>query len=256
MRTKLPCYIYSHRIFRKLIEIIDKHRCNCIALSGGIDTTTILLAAIETGLKPRGYTAIYIHGLPKDLSYVDYLSKKLNIDLRYVYIEYKDVEKFIASVVNCIGRDKINSHKDGGCIEIRNDIVFYAILTKARDDGCECIYVGSGGDELFAGYRFMLSLYEIELEEAIDRLSRSRYPELEIGRCVDIEVIAPLINEAIIDIVKEIPIVCLRSEKMLGKEVLREILDEKDLYIVSKRAKTPTESGAGTISICRSIYDA
>lgn len=251
----MPCYVYAEVLFKKLVEVINRHKCDCIALSGGIDTSVVLLATIEGGLKPKGYTSIYSLGLPKDLVYVNYLSKVFNVDVELVQISYEDVENLRNRVIECIGVDKVNSHKDGGCIEVRNDIVFYATLKRAREDRCKCVFVGSGGDEVFAGYSFMINLSSENLEEAIRRLARGRYPELEIARCLDIEVVAPFLDKLIIEFAEEIPIECIRSEKMIGKEVLREILNRKGLYLISERIKTPAESGAGTIAICRSIYD-
>lgn len=255
MRIRIPCHAYRDMVFSRLVEVVANYKCDCIALSGGIDTSVILLAAVSTGLKPRGYTAVYRRGLPKDIVYANYLSKALNIDIDYVYIDARDVEALVPRVIECIGRNRIDSHRDGGCIEIRNDIVFYSLLARARDDRCRCILVGSGGDELFAGYSFMLNLCEDELEKTIDRFISGRYSELDIARCIGVKAVAPFTDTLLVEIAKKIPLNCLRSEKMMGKEILREILAEKGLYIISSRAKTPAESGAGTLSICRSIYD-
>lgn len=255
MRVRIPCYIYADLLFKKLVKVVSVHECDCIALSGGIDTSVILLASLEAGLKPRGYTAMYSHGLPKDLMYVNYISKVFNIDVELVQVSNEAIEDLKNNVIECIGIDKVNSHKNGGCVEIRNDIVFYATLKKAKDDGCRCVLVGSGGDELFAGYSFMLNLISEDLEETIRRLARGRYAELEIAKCLGVKVVAPFLNDVIIELAEEIPVECIRSEKMLGKEILREILNKKGLYLISERAKTPAESGAGTITICKSIYD-
>lgn len=255
MRGRAPCHIYTYNILTTLVNVVSEHRCDCIALSGGIDSTMILLAATIAGLKPHAFTSVYAHGLPKDLAYVNYVSKMLNVDVEYIYIGEKDLENMISEVVKCIGRERLNSHGDGGCIEIRNDVVFYATLSRAKDRGCKCVYVGSGGDELFAGYSFMLNLTEDKLEEAISRLIHGRYPELEIAKCLGVEVVAPFINSSLVKVAMEVPITCLRSERMLGKEVLRQILMDRGLQLVAERVKTPAESGAGTFTICRTMYD-
>ncbi|MGC9149339.1 MAG: asparagine synthase C-terminal domain-containing protein [Sulfolobales archaeon] len=226
-----------------------------MALSGGIDTSVILLASLTAGIKPRAYIAIYREGVPKDLVYTEYLAKIFNIDLRYVFIDPLQIERLKNEVIKCVGIDKLDSHGDGGCIEIRNDIVFYSVLEKAKRDGCKCVYTGSGGDEVFLGYSFLLNLTEEEIMKKIDSLINGRYPEIEIANCVGIKIVAPYLEEKILEIAKQIPIGCLRTVSMTGKEILREILASKDLYLISERRKTPAESGAGTISICRSKYD-
>jgi len=183
------------------------------------------------------------------------LSKQLSIDVKYVIIDYGDVKDLVNSVVECIGEENVDSHGDGGCIEIRNDIVFYATLKRAKEDGCRCVFIGSGGDEVFAGYNFMLSLTGEELTKAIEKMSRSRFPELQVAKCLNIEVSAPLLNPEIVKIAMETPIDCLRSQLMRGKEILRLILNSYGLDLVGERIKTPAESGAGTKEICKSILD-
>lgn len=255
MRITITCTAYVEQLFKKLIDVIKKWKCDCIALSGGIDTSVILLSSILANYKPRAYTAIYTHGLPKDLVYVDYLTKFFNLETVYVYIYPHNFNVLENIVVECVGRNKLNSHRDGGCVEIRNDIVFYSVLKKAKEDKCRCIYTGSGGDELFAGYKFLMMLIEEELKKNIERLVKGRFPELEIAKCLNVNAVAPFLDEEIVDIALKIPINCLRSENMQGKEILREILKHKDLHIISERIKTPAESGAGTIALCKSIYD-
>lgn len=255
MRLRMPCHVHAYRVFARLVEVLRARVCDCITLSGGVDTTLILLAATAAGIRPRGYSVIYSSGLPKDLPYVIYVSKMLNIEVRLVALTPENVDSVKGEIVKCLGAEAIKSHDGEGCVEIRNDVVFYAALKSAQDDGCHCVYVGSGGDELFAGYSFLINLTEEELEEALTRLARGRYPELEVAKCLGVEVFAPFTEERIMDVVAGIPLSCLRSERLLGKEVLRALLADKGLHIVSERLKTPAEEGAGTKTLCRSVYD-
>lgn len=256
MRISMPCTIYSEILFKAIRGAIEKRRCDCIALSGGIDTTVVLIAALSVGVKPRGYIAIYGSGLPRDLIYAEHLAKTFDIEIRYVFIDKQKEGEAVQEIVKCIGKENIDSHGDGGCIEIRNDLVFYSVLKKALEDGCKCIYTGSGGDEIFAGYTFLLQLTSSELEESIKRLANGRYPEIELAKCIGIEVVAPFLDKTVLDRALQTPLQCLRTEAMKGKEILREILYTNDLQFIAERMKTPAESGAGTTAFCRSIYDA
>ncbi|MCC6034142.1 MAG: 7-cyano-7-deazaguanine synthase [Desulfurococcaceae archaeon] len=255
MSLRMPCDILARNLLETLIKTVDECSCDCIALSGGIDTTTILLAAVLAGLKPRGYVVFYKHGLPKDLYYVNQLSKLFNIDIKYLIIDLSNIKDLVINVTKCIGEENLDTHRDGGCVEIRNDIVFYTVLKQAKDDGCKCIFTGTGGDEVFAGYSFMLNLTENELIEAIKKLSKGIFSEVLIANCVNIKICTPLSDPRIIDIVENIPIDCLRSQLMRGKEILRYILSMYGLHTIADRMKIPAEGGAGTKDICKSILD-
>ncbi|MEM0026690.1 MAG: asparagine synthase-related protein [Ignisphaera sp.] len=251
----MPCTIYGEILFNAIRGAIEKKKCDCIALSGGIDTTVVFIAALSVGVKPRGYIAIYKNGLPRDIIYAEHLAKIFNIEIRYVFIDKQKEGEAVQDIVKCIGKENIDSHGDGGCIEIRNDLVFYSVLRKAFEDDCKCIYTGSGGDEIFAGYTFLLNLASNELEEYIRKLANGRYPEIEIAKCIGIDAVAPFLDETVSNIALQIPLQCLRSEAMKGKEILREVLSAIKLQFIAERMKTPAESGAGTTAFCKSVYD-
>lgn len=255
MRLRICCEFFQDRIYRILRDVILESRCDCIALSGGIDTSLIALIARFSGLDLRGFISMYLGGIPRDIYYASYLARVLGIELEFVPIDPLKANEIAEKVVECIGRDRIDSHGDGGCIEIRNDIVFYSVIEHARRK-CKCIYTGSGGDELFAGYTFMLHQRSDDLESIIERYAfKGRYPELEIAECLGVRVISPYLDKRIIDLALEIPVECLRSSSMKGKEILRRILEERGLELIASREKTPAESGSGTKIFCRSSYD-
>jgi asparagine synthase (glutamine-hydrolysing) len=128
--------------------------------------------------------------------------------------------------------------------------VFYAALSEAKRDGCRCVLLGSGRDEVFAGYRFMLELPDEDLEERRDRYARSgRYPELLVARCLGVNVVTPYLSQEVLDVALRIPASCLRGSGE-GKAVLRELLARLGLEPVARRAKVPAEGGAGTDSVC------
>lgn len=235
---------------------VHRYECGCIALSGGIDTTVVALAAKSAGIALKGLLAIYRNGLAKDIPYAEYVARTLGIDLIYVFIDVEEAWKAVLEIARCIGRDRLDSHGDGGCIEVRNDIVFYSVMAEARKRGCNCVYTGSGGDELFAGYSFINVQSSERIRSIIERFAGSgRYSELEIAECIGVRAFSPYLDRDVVALALEVPIECLRSSLMMGKEILREILATHGLQLVALREKTPAESGAGTKTFCRSLYD-
>ena len=254
MRIPLPCRYYEELLLKKLVDVVSRTKCECIALSGGIDTSTILLACILAGLKPKAIAVVYKEGVPKDLPYIIYISKLFNVNLDLVMLDFKDILNVKGDIINCVG-DELNSHGDGGCIEFRNDVVFYTALRRAREINCNCIYIGSGGDELLLGYNFLLTLPSSEVDNTVKKFIHGRYPELEISKCLGVKAVAPFLEHDVVELLLTIPLDCLRSERLLGKEVLRNILESYGLDVIAFRRKTPAEDGSGTKSICKSIYD-
>jgi len=254
MRIPLPCRYYEELLLKKLVDVVNRTKCECIALSGGIDTSAILLACMIAGLKPKAITVIYREGVPKDLPYITHISKLFNIDLDLMILDSEDLLNVKDDIINCIG-DELDSHGDGGCIEFRNDVVFYVALRRAKEINCNCVYVGSGGDELLLGYNFLLTLPSDEVDSTVKKFIHGRYPELKISKCLGVKAVAPFLEYDVVELLLTVPLNCLRSERLLGKEVLRNILESYGLNIIAFRRKTPAEDCSGTKSICKSIYD-
>ncbi len=254
MRIPLPCTHYEELLLKKLVSVVSRTKCGCIALSGGIDTSVILLASILAGFKPKAIAVVYKDGIPKDLPYVIHISKLFNVDLDLIMLDFEDVLRFKEDIISCVGSE-LDSHGDGGCIEFRNDVVFYTVLMRAKEIGCNCIYLGSGSDELLLGYNYLLTLTNDEVDRTVRKYIHGRYPELRISKCLGVKAIAPFLEPDVVELLLTIPINCLRSERFLGKEVLREILRSYGLEVIASRRKTPAEEGSGTKDICRSIYD-
>jgi len=243
-RYRAACWVFEEPLLDALKKAIGSSGCDCATLSG-IDSTLVVAVAKSLGARLRCYTAMYTGGLPRDLAYAEYVSKWLNVELRYVLIDEDYIRSSLGKVLQCIGEV---THEL--CVELRNDVVFYAVLSEAKRDGCRCVLLGSGGDEVFAGYRFMLELPDEDLEERRERYARGgRYPELLIAKCLGVEVVAPYLSPEVLEVALRVPASCLRGSGE-GKAVLRELLRKLGLEVVALRAKVPAEGGAGTDSIC------
>jgi asparagine synthase (glutamine-hydrolysing) len=244
VRYRATCWAFEEPLLGTLKKVVARSRCDCATLSG-IDSTLAVAVAKSLGLSPRCYTVVFTGGLPRDLMYAEYVSKWLNLELRYVLIDEGYLRRTLDALLRCVGE---TAHEL--CVELRNDVVFYAALSEAKRDGCRCVLLGSGGDEVFAGYRFMLELPDEALEERRDRYARSgRYPELLVARCLGVNVVAPYLSQEVLEVALRIPASCLRGSGE-GKTVLRELLARLGLEPVARRAKVPAEGGAGTDSVC------
>ncbi len=234
------CSALSEEVLKELTRVVSGTRCDCIALSGGIDTAVIAAVAKRLGLDVRGYSVVYLEGVPRDLPYVNWLEKAFGFRVNYLFMDRGYVRRSLRSVKACV-------HVEDDYIELRNDLVFYTALKKASQDGCRCVYTGSGGDEVFAGYNFLVwSLGDRVRELRLKYALRGRYPELIIGKCLGVRVVPPYLTPEVLETALRVPPRCLRDDLMRGKEVLRHILRELGLRRIADRVKTPAEAGAGT----------
>jgi asparagine synthase (glutamine-hydrolysing) len=246
-RINVNCSVFEYRLLDVLSRYIQRIPCECIALSGGIDTTLIAVVAKLNGIELNGFYAYYKDGIPRDMPFIIHVSKKLNIPIKLFAMDLNYVKKVLNDVYRCIGGGEYNEL----CVELRNDVVFYTVLEAAKEHDCSCIYTGSGGDEVFAGYGFMLWLREEELEGYREKwATMGRYPELEISKCLGVNVVAPYLSKEVLEEAMKIPAKCLRGSGFEGKRVLRNLLNGFGMELVGERAKTPAEAGAGTDSIC------
>jgi len=238
----MPCHIYEKLLIDRIASVIEKTKCDCIALSGGIDTS--LIAAISVNVVrhiPRAIVTYYRNGIPRDLIYALNIAKVLGLDIEFIEIDDRYIAKILPILTEIAKR---GGHED--YIEIRNDVVFYATLEKAKDR-CRCIYTGSGGDEVFSGYSFMyIQLLENEIDEKRRTWAYGRYPEREIANLLNVNIVAPYLDQKVLELALTIPIRCLRTTILRGKEILRNILMDMGLCIIADRIKTPAEAGAGT----------
>ena len=236
------CETLIERLADILGRAVESCGCSCIALSGGLDTTAIAAVARARGLPLRGYLAYYTGGLPRDLPYALYTARVLGVELRLVPVDDAYIAERAGRVLECIGVSG-----DAESVELRNDIVFLAAVEAAARDGCNCIILGDGGDELLAGYTYLRSLEGDRLRGEILRLGvRGRYPGRDLAECIGVTPCTPYLSDELIEAVLNAPVECLRDETMRGKEPLRTILLRAGLRIVAEREKTPAEMGAGT----------
>jgi len=250
---RMPCSAISRILLSRIVEALNSKGCDCISLSGGIDTSLVAyVSKAVLGQDLVGFLAYYRRGVPRDIVYSAYLAKLLNIDLELIEIDDDYMCRAIPLLKPLAER---GGHED--FIELRNDIVFYASIEAAKKHGCRCLYTGSGGDEVFAGYSFMYrELTEQELDEKTRRWALSgRYPEFEVARIVGLEVYSPYLDRRVLEVALEIPVDCLRSQIFEGKTILREILRDLGLELIASRIKTPAEAGAGTDILGSHFFD-
>ncbi len=235
---------------RRRLECIVKREteeCDCTLLSGGIDTTFVA----SSHPNPSGITA-YTVALPgsTDLEYARKAAELLGIESHVII---KPGREDYLRAVRWVMERLVTIDP----VEVSADAVHYLSLSKALEDGCKCVLSGDGGDELFLGYSFLFSKSDGELEEWLERMSRSAWmPTLWVGDQLGLKVKAPLYSLEARSIALQTPVNCMLDRgKGIGKLPLRRSLLERGLGLIALREKTPVTSGSGSHSYLSSLAE-
>jgi len=217
--------------------------CDCSTLSGGVDTTFVVLA------HPRrnGLKVVTVDLGGDDVVYADLVARKLGVE-DHVILRPSD-EEFLEAVDWVL-----RNLRTIDPVEVSADAVHYITSRWALESGCRCLITGDGGDEVFLGYTFlrgksleeMISWRELMLEEAW-------LPTVHVGALVGVRVEAPLYSKPVRDVVRSIPLNCILVKELEGKIVLRLYIELHGLREVAWRRKTPVNVGSGSLERLKAI---
>ena len=145
-------------LFNKRIEKIDPNKEAALALSGGTDSMTALLAMIDTGRHPRCYT-FYMSGIiSKDLLSARHACKYFGLDLTEIAVP-SDIDTMYADIKRVIPL----------CENVKKTIVqcmipWLYIYPAIKE---EIIISGMGGDDFYATQRKLRVRYHREGDKSI-----------------------------------------------------------------------------------------
>ena len=150
---------FSKNLYAVLEESCNSSKSNLISLSGGLDSSVI--AYFFRQRKSKAVTVIADDFVSTDLTYCQMISKAMELPLTIFNVK---TDLILEAIEETIGI--LQNFND---IEIRNNVVMYLAIKWAKDNGEKSIITGDGADELFAGYSFLISKSEDELEKEIKR---------------------------------------------------------------------------------------
>lgn len=231
-------------------QILMREDFDGIVLSGGIDSS--LLAAYASKIRQiTGVTMVLDDAEAPDRYYSEILAEKLGI--RHL-LETYTLEEAADAARKIVGIMKTFDH-----IEIRNDITVYLAMKRSRDEGLTSMITGDGGDELFAGYDYMVKMDEEDLNAYIADLTRKwSFSAPDLGRALGVRVIQPYIQDEVVDFALKLPAeyrVHRMGDRVYGKWILRSMLNEMSLKEIALRAKNPIEVGSGSAGLSKHFLD-
>lgn len=220
-----------------------------ILLSGGLDSS--ILAVLASKFTPLKAFTIGFDGVPApDIEYASLLSQRLRLKHIIHYFSRDELHEAIKRVVGIV--------RSFDPMEVRNSVVIYIGLNLAKKHGANTVMTGDGGDELFAGYNFLLNLRDRELDLELQKLWDTMYfSSTLLAEALGMEVKLPFLDPEFMSFAMEIDSkykVRREGGKIYGKWILRKafegVLPDEILW----RDKVPIEVGSGTAILPR-IFD-
>ncbi|MCE4604526.1 MAG: asparagine synthase-related protein [Aeropyrum sp.] len=234
------CRSAAHR----LASIVGKlsEGCECALLSGGIDTTFVL----ASNPAKREVLAVTVDIGGPDAHYASKAASVLGVR---EHVIYRPSRGELARAVDWV----VRSFATIDPIEVAASAAHYLAASKALSEGCNCLLSGDGGDEMFLGYSFLLTLEEEGLRRWQARMAQHAWlPTVEVGRLLGLEVKAPLYSPEAIGMALSLPIYCMIG-RGFGKEILRTYLEEAGLAEIAWRQKTPVTEGSGVLEALKDL---
>ncbi len=222
-----------HELRIRFAEAVKRNQAEGLLFSGGLDSALVAALAkdcraISVGLESYG----------EDGYYADTVAKFLKLEHYHKTVK---IEEAISTIPEVIG---ILKSFDPA---VPNDVTVYLGLKHAKEMGIGSVMTGDGGDEIFAGYDFMLKMKD--LERYMRRMhSTMRFSSNKIGEALGIHIKQPFLDKEFVRFSQKIPLnlkVREENEQTWGKWILRNafagVLPEEILW----QSKRPLEYGSG-----------
>jgi asparagine synthase (glutamine-hydrolysing) len=235
-----PCLALAEELSRRVYEAC--RGCDCLLLSGGVDTTFIAASTARRGHRFNLALTSTYRGMGEDVRYAAHVAERL--ELRHLVVEYSDLEAEEGL------EDVLSTLKTFDPVEVRCSLSVYMALRRALAEGCRRVATGDGADELFIGYDFLLSKPPSYVDAWVRGVvGRWRFSSVELGRRLGLEVIPAYAGRGVVELALKAPYSCKVLEargRLWGKALMRLWLEGEGFEGVAWRLKDPIDSGSGS----------
>jgi len=250
-----------------LASIAKSTPCDCILLSGGVDTSILAEAAFAVYNQAKkanpdddqlkrpltGAVTVLCTDQATDEFYATQIAHRTGLIQTVVKITLDSVLEELEFCIQTL--------ETFDPMELRNGIVIARGLAVAKSLGYKTVMTGDGADELFAGYSFLHNMSAERLQAYSDKLTKTmRFSGVTLAKALGLELVQPYLDPELIKFSQQ----CTRDEKINthfhaqdrewqdrlsgaqvhGKFILREAF-EKEAFS-AWRKKEPIEVGSGT----------
>jgi len=229
-----------------LTASIQRNLSDAVLLSGGLDSSIIASVASKF-VDLTGITVTY-NSAP-DLRFAKIIADKYSIKHMIKHLTIQELENAVENVIMIM--------HSFDPMEIRNTAVLYSSIHMLKQNGFGSVMTGDGGDELFAGYNYLLRLDEKKLDDELNRLWKiMHFSSTVMGQELGVNVKCPYLDREFIEVAKKIPVSLKVREQngtRCGKWILRLCFQDEITTEIAWRTKMPLEQGSGTSSLTQHL---
>ena len=229
---------YLKREFVTLLEE-SVEPVDAILLSGGLDTSTI-----SHFLKDANAITVCFEECP-DLRYAKMIAKGYGMEHHIIRVKREEVEDY--------ARDVIRILRSFDPAAVRNGIPIYLAMRYAKDNGFRSVATGDGGDELFAGYSFLLNKPEEYVETWIRKIVKIwHFDSQDFAKYFGLRISSPYLNQNMVNFAVNLPArykIGVHNGVKYGKYIVRLAMEKYLGDEIVWREKNPIEVGSGFSAI-------
>lgn len=169
-----------------LEDTVRRNLADAILLSGGVDSS--VLAAIAAKLIPlKAFTVAFQGAQAPDVEYAVLTGKFLGLEHFIYYFDERQVFETIPLVIETL--------RTFDPMEISGGIGILIGLKLARNNGVNSVMTGDAGDELFAGYPWLLNFEKEKLDSELKKMwNVMTFSSVQIGEAVGVKVKTPFLD--------------------------------------------------------------
>ncbi|GAB6148608.1 asparagine synthase C-terminal domain-containing protein [Stetteria hydrogenophila] len=240
----MGCLRLSMELASLVNDELSREGCDCLLLSGGVDTSFTAVARMLAGGGFR-LAVVVSPWRGGDLPYALKLADALG--LRVVLVDSSRGSFRAAVDLAALAEATADP------VEVAGSAAAALGLAAAKAEGCSCVATGDGGDELFLGYGFLLSRGPWELESWRERMAGggARFGVDRVAGALGVRVAHPLYAPAVREFSLGVPLECLVARgpggRVYGKYLMRLYLHHASFPWLAWRPKTPVTHGSGAL---------
>jgi len=223
--------LITRKLRKALRTAVGRNRADALLL-GGLDSSILAVFA------PLKAFTVKLESYGEDDNYAQVVAQSLGMPHEVLVVSIDETFEIIPEVISILRTYDLH---------LPNHVAALAALKLAKEKGLKTLMTGDGGDELFAGYSYMLKMDDLDVY--IRQLAkRMHFVAGELAHYLGMELSQPYLDQDFVKLALDIkPELKVVTEKGVtwGKWILRKAFENALPSDIIWQHKRPFERGSG-----------